>query len=180
MQISYIGTEKDFVDAQRTHAWRKYSHRGAIVRNGMQIVAGSVMIVLGLLTHQGVSIESLIFLIGLGLYLILAHPVVAPLLSKRAYRRRLTDGSHEVFLTLSDDSLTSDCPGKSHTVLEWSMFKGIIESRTTILLYVSSANFLIIPRRALSVEQESELRGLVRRHGVQPGCPKPLRKGDVQ
>jgi hypothetical protein len=176
MQISYEGTEQDFIDAQKTHAWRRYTPASARIIKILTIGLGLGSISIGVVAIcANQSLGFAVFEILCGLYLVLARPVLAPLFYKRAYRRYRTEDPQEVVYTITEDSIAYVCPGKSCSVLEWKTIRGLIESRTTILLYVSAAYFLIIPKRALSDGQPAELKTLLQQKDIRYGCPKPVR-----
>jgi hypothetical protein len=166
MQITYVGTQQDFVDGQKTHLWRRYSRRALMVRRILWPILGVVLTVVGVVDYQfnsriGWSVGFNLFEIMFGLYMILADAVIAPLQLKRAYRRRLTAEPREHTLTIDQDRIESDSPGRSHATLEWELAKGMVESRTSILIYFSAATFLIIPKRVLSDAQQAEMNALL-------------------
>lgn len=175
MQINFVGTQRDFVDAQKTHGWRRYSPRRARFQEFVQIFLGLTLIADAIFSYRWHDTSRTVIQILFGLYLALASRVIAPLLFIRAYRRRQTGDSNEVFLTITEESLVYDFPGNSHTELEWQVIKGMVESRTSVLLYITSVNFLTIPLRAISSEQYAELKALLRAKKIPHGCPKPAK-----
>ena len=175
MEISFVGNQKDFIDAQKTHVWREFSPAAARTQLILLTTLGIAFTVFGAFElyseHSvGLGLFSCVF----GLYLAL-RPTIANLFYKRSYRRRKTSDSQQVIYTLSDNSIECACPGQTHTTADWSVIKGTIESPTTILLYVSTANFLAIPKRALTNGQDADLKSLLRQKGIPQGCPKPTR-----
>jgi hypothetical protein len=177
MQFSFVGTEQDFIDVQRTHAWRKYSPRAARIQKILLPVSGLFLIVMGVIIYTWHQVGFAIFNIAVGLYLALWSPLIVPFLYKRSYRRRLSGGSNQVEVTILDSSLTWDCPGEAVSILEWPTVKGVVESPTTILFYLSPASFLVIPTRIITPDQHQELMSLLRSKGIPLSCPKPVRNG---
>jgi len=117
-----------------------------------------------------------VFLVVLAVYLILAKPVITPWLYRRCYRRRQHGAPHETILTFTDDAIDCDCPGHSHSTIEWPAILGLIESKMTVLLYISPAMFFNIPKRVLTESQLDELRSMLHSRQIPKGSPKPSSK----
>lgn len=176
MQITFTSTQKDFIDAQRTHAWRRYSPAMARLQRVLQPFVGTGFILLGIyLAREHANGAVVLFELVCGLYLLLASWVIAPFLYKRAYRRHHT-GPHATNLDFEQDAIHVDCPGHSSGRLEWSTVLGTFESETTLLLYLAPARFLIIPKRFLEGSQLSDLSNLLREKNVPVGSPKVPQK----
>jgi hypothetical protein len=179
MQISFVGTEQDFVNSQKTHAWRRYSPERAQLQKILSPILGIIFIVTGVLVYRRGS--NLAFLgtlieVACGLYVLLATPVIGPLMYRRAFRRRQDGTPHENTMTIAEDYIECDCTGRSHVRLEWRAIKGFLESPTTFLLYTSQATFLAIPKRALSETQSQELLSTLNMRGVPLLFPKKAPK----
>jgi hypothetical protein len=122
---------------------------------------------------QGWSAGLSIFEVICGLYIALGTSVIAPLLYRRAYRRRHCGQLHENVISIAADAIDYDCPGYSRGRLEWEAIRGAIESDTTILLYLAPARFLPIPKRVISESEQQELLAIIRSKGVPFKSPKP-------
>jgi len=180
MQITFVGTQQDFIDGQKTHLWRRYSRRALMVRRILLPILGVVLTAVGVVDYQfnsriGWSVGFNLFEIVFGLYLIFADAVIVPFQLKRAYRRRTTVEPREHTLTIDQDRIESDSPGRSHATLEWELAKGMVESRTSILIYFSAATFLVIPKRILSDAQQAELKILLGQKDIHHGAPRPMK-----
>lgn len=174
MKIIFQSTVQDFIDSQRTHAWRRYSPAKARLQRMLSPVFGSLLVVIGLVGYKiGLSIGLVIFEIVCGLYVALGTSVVAPLLYRRQYRRRHCGQLHENVITFSDESIDCQSPGHSQGTLEWPAIRGVIESDTTILLYLAPAHFLPIPKRVVSESEVQEILTMVRSKGIPFSCPRP-------
>jgi hypothetical protein len=177
MEIAFVSTIQDFINSQRTHAWRRYSPERAKLQRILSPIFGAVFIVVGLMGYrQGWNVALVIFEVMCGLYVALSTSVIAPLLYRRAYRRRHCGSLHENIIRIADDAIYCDCPGHSHGTLEWNAIHGIIESDTTILLYLAPGRFLPIPKRVISDSDRQELLTTIRSKGVPFTYPKPARE----
>ena len=156
MTITYEFTESDYVEAQRVHAWRKYSSRTASFFMSAAPVVGAVLLAIGLwlfYSHWGswsAWTESI-----LGLYFILSTPITKALLRRRYTRTRI--GGNQITLRFEDDALYSECAGTSSSRFEYTTFKSVRETKWNVMIYLAPAVFIAVPRRVLAGDQESEL-----------------------
>jgi hypothetical protein len=172
MQITYVGSQEDFLNAQKTHAWRKYSPTSARMQRIASPLVGCLFLYLGFRWYQR-GTNSLLIAIEVvwGLYLIFAQPI-STLLYRRAYKRRFGGQRHETTLTISDEAIDCVCPGRSSGTLQWSAINGAIESPSSIPIYLSPAMYLNIPKRVLSESQTEELMAMLRNKDVPMKAPK--------
>jgi hypothetical protein len=173
MRITFTPTQKDFIDAQRTHAWRRYRPAMARLQRALEPFVGVFLILFAVnlaRTHANPAIVLLEFV--LGLYVLFASRVLGPFLYRRAYRQRDRTGPDVTALQFEDDAIYMDSPGDSSSRLEWPAILGTIESETTLLLYLAPARFLIIPKRFLEGSQLSDLTTLLREKNVPVSYPK--------
>lgn len=161
------------MDAQRTHAWRRYSPAMARLQRTLEPFVGVFLILFAVhlaRIHANPAIVLLEFL--LGLYVLLASRVLGPFLYRRAYRERHSNGPDVTALDFEHDAILVDCPEDSSDRLEWPAIRGTIESETTLLLYLAPARFLIIPKRFVEESQLTALANLLREKNVPAGYPK--------
>jgi len=156
MTIKYEFTESDYVEAQRMHAWRRYSPGTASFFMRWNPIGGSILLAIGFwLFYMHGGTWSAWTETVLGLYFILAAPVNKALLRRR-YRRTLI-GSSQITLRFEEDALYSDCEGISSSRIEYVTFKSIRETKKIVLIYLAPAIFIAVPRRVLIGDQESQL-----------------------
>jgi hypothetical protein len=171
MRVSYISTEKDFVDSQRTHAWRRYSPFMAGAQRILQPLFGAAFLLYAVrLARTHANGAMILFEAACGLFLV-AMPFLRPVLYRRAYRRRSNGAQQSVTFDFEQDAIHFDCPGRSSGQLEWSALTGAYESSTTLLLYTAPALFMAVPKRVLAHAQFNELVAFIREKGVPNGYP---------
>jgi hypothetical protein len=176
MQIEYELTQQDFVEGCRVHCWRRYKPRTKQVMRFIQsLVALALCTEAYLLYRIAANPAMTLLILVLGLYLLLGPLVIAPYLWRRLYRRtRGRDGM--IVLTIADESIHIDCPGRSVGTIEWHAILGVLDRPTTTLLYFSPAQPLILPRRVLVDAAHEELLSICRRKDVPFTYPKPSKK----
>jgi hypothetical protein len=156
MTITYEFTESDYVEAQRMHAWRRYSPGTASFFIRWNPIVGLILLAFGLwLFYMHSAKWSAWAETILGLYYILSTPITKALLRRR-YRRTLIGGI-QITLRFEDDALYSDCAGTSSSRIEYVTFKSVRETKKVVLIYLAPAVFIAVPRRVLTGDQESEL-----------------------
>jgi hypothetical protein len=96
------------------------------------------------------------------LYVGIASNFLAPYLYRRAYRRRYGDETHTNILTFGEYKIECLCVGRSHSTIEWTVVKSVLQSETTILLYTGPKVFMYVPRRVVSAEEYAEFRDILR------------------
>jgi len=60
-------------------------------------------------------------------------------------------------LIFSEEGVYVECPGVGKSQLEWNAFSRFVPSRKVILIYLSKAPAVIIPREILTKDQDAEL-----------------------
>jgi hypothetical protein len=173
MRITFTPTQKDFMDAQRTHAWRRYNPAMARLQRALEPFVGVFLILFSVHLARTNANRGIVLLeFVLGLYVLLASRVLGPFLYRRAYRQRDSTGPDVTALDFEHDAIYMDSPGHSSGKLEWPAILGTIESETTLLLYLAPARFLIIPKRFLEGSQLKDLSHLLREKNVPTSYPK--------
>src|ERR1700749_2982448 len=134
MRITFTPTQRDFIDGQRTHAWRRYRPAMARLQRTLEPFVGVFLILFAVhLARINASRGIVLLEFVLGLYVLLASRVLGPLLYRRAYRQRQGNGSDVTTLEFEDDAILMDCPGHSSGRLDWTAILGTVESETTLL-----------------------------------------------
>jgi hypothetical protein len=173
MEITYLPDKQDFIDAQRTHAWRRYSPGLKKTQRVLEPILG-----LGLLwlayhfASSGANGALVLIEAVLGLYVLLASSVISPFFIRRAYERSRPAKLSSITWKLDRESLRFSNPGSSQAEIQWSLILGYIDWPTTLLLYTAPGVFLYFPRRVFSDAQHAELLALLQEHGVPPGYPR--------
>jgi len=173
MEITYTPAREDYIDAQQTHLWRRYSPTMQTVQQILEPIAG-----LGLLwfayhlARTGTNGAFVLIEAALGLYVLLRAPVLSPLLLKRAYRRRQPDAPTPVMWHIEHDNIYCLCVGKSDSKIEWNVIRGYLDRPKTLLLYTAPGVFLYFPTRFLSKAQRTEIIALIEEHGIPPTYPR--------
>ena len=168
MRLEFEFTQEDFIAGQLLHAWRRYSPRLARFQKVTQPIFAVALLCFAFLFYRWKLSSGVVFFEAVcGLYLLLAPNVIAPFFYRRRYR--LTRGKeNRIVLTISQDSLHFDHPGRSVGTFEWQAILG-----------VSPATFFIIPRRVLGDSMHDELLGICKSQGVPCTYPKlePAKRG---
>jgi hypothetical protein len=160
MQINFELTEKDFVEAYKTHCSRHPSSkwRRAIIYSCMVLVLGA-FILHGIATNTS-DISGYVPLVVLAI----AWFVVIRLLQRSSVRKQFRNqpGAHGPRTVVFDgDGAHWRWDGGSSDVL-WKNYIRWIEGDKQILLYSSPAYFSMLPKRALDPAQLGELRELLK------------------
>ena len=151
MQISYVLTAGDMVDAYTRHG-------GAFLRVSEVIgVLASMAGVAGIVVAPG-GLQGSIITILFGLFLLLRVRVTAEL----QFRRDLASGG-EIRLTASDNGIEIHT-ARSAALLDWGAFRRYSESSKLFLLYLQSDVFQVVPKRAMAADEVVGFRGLLMQH----------------
>lgn len=94
-------------------------------------------------------------LVGMGTYAV-------PRLHVRRALRRSPSLQGEIVVVVSDEGITTIFP-TGNSQLDWREYKGYRETPTLFVLLYSSGGYMLIPKRAMSLGQTEELRGLFAR-----------------
>lgn len=179
MRLEFEITQEDFIAGQLLHAWRRYSPRLARFQKVTQPIFAVALLWVAFLAYRWKLSSTLVFLEAVcGLYLLLAPNVIAPFFYRRRYR--LTrEKDNRIALTISQESLHFEHPGRSVGTLQWPALLGVLDGPSSALLYLSPATFLIIPRRVLGDTMHDELLSMCKDRGLSFTYPKlkPTERG---
>jgi len=173
MTLEFTGTLQDFIDGQRTHAWRKYSPAVALFQKILEPIVGLALLIYGIhLIRIGANGAFWLVEIACGLYVLLATRVIAPLLYRRAYRRRRGGPSHSTTYDFNDGAIECISPGRSEAKLDWKIVRGFVDGPKSLLIYTAPGLFLAIPKRVLDESRHEELLSLLDQHQIPATYPK--------
>ena len=173
MEITYLPEKQDFINAQLSHAWRKQSPDAMKTLRIVSPLAGIVALCFAYhFARTGANGAVVLVTAIAGIYMVLAIPVVSPLLLSRAYRRSRPVTLSSVTWTVDRESLRCSNPGSSQAEIQWSLIRGYIDWPTTLLMYTAPGVFLYFPKRILTDAHHAELLALLQEHGVPPGYPR--------
>jgi hypothetical protein len=156
MSFTYELTQSDYVDAQIMHLWRRYKPSTTAFWMRLTPIAGFGFILLGLFFYVKnfslwvVWVECLV-----GVYLIGRMPLAKFRLGRRYMRTLIHKGS--VTLRFEEDAIYSEHPGVASSRIEYTIIKSLYPAKNCILVYLAPAVFLILPRRIMTVTQQTEL-----------------------
>lgn len=169
MQIAYTLTFQEFLEGQRVHENRCTKTRGLRFLNwwffpvlGLVLVLGSIM-----LWREGSPWATVIVVFVYGLFLICYRLLLLGRAKSKYINTRRGDGS--VLLQVEEDEIVAEWPECARSVAKWSAIKKFRENEKVLLIYIAPAIFYVIPKRALSREQLSELLFLLNKKLVLRG-----------
>ena len=176
MRIEFTLTEQDFIAGCHTHSWRRYSPGLERFQTIAQPIAAVFIIFSAILAYRWhLSFALVAFNAVCGLYLLAAPSVITPYLQRRLYRRtRGKDGP--IILTITHESVHIDCPGRSVGTIEWPAILGVLDRPAALLLYMSPAQPLILPRRIFTDATHEKLLNICRSKSVPFTFPKPVKR----
>lgn len=173
MRLTYTSSLEDFIDAQRVHAWRKYSPALAGFQRIAEPIVGIALLLLAwyLITVHASSAFVMIEVVC-GLYVLLNRLIIAPSIYRRAYRRRHVDPPQPGLVEFTPERIYCESPGRANGTIQWIAVRGYLDKPKTILLYTAPGLFLYIPKWALSADHHQELLGLLAQHNIPNTYPK--------
>jgi len=163
MQISYELTEKDFGESFVAHrnrnAWSKWSRRGFV---WIACLFTAIVIIGFLAKPSAQAAKDLLPFLGL----VVAWIGILWILPRRTMRRQFLKqpGAHGPRMLVLDSSGAHWRWNGGSADVEWRNYIRSVEGKNQILFYTSPACFNILPKRALAVEQLSELRELLKQN----------------
>jgi hypothetical protein len=175
MRIEFTLTQEDFIAGCRVHSWRRYSPGLERLQRILQPIAAALIILSAIFLYRWHSPLVLVaFEVVCGLYLLAAPSIIAPYLWRRLYcRTRGKDGP--IVLTITDESIHIDCPGRSVGTIEWPAILGVFDRPAVTLLYLSPAQPLMVPRRVLTGAMHEEFLAICQSKGIPLTYPKPAK-----
>jgi YcxB-like protein len=169
MQIAYTLTFLEFLEGQRVHENRSAKARVLRFLNwwffpvlGLVLVLGSIV-----LWREGSPWLTVIVVFLYGLFLVCYRLLLLGRAKSKYTNTRRGDGS--VLIQLEEDEIVAEWPECARSVAQWTAIKKFREDEKVLLIYVAPAIFFIVPKRALSPEQLSELLFLLNRKLVLRG-----------
>ena len=169
MQIAYTLTFQEFLEGQRVHESRSVKTRVLRFLNwwffpllGLVLVLGSIM-----LWHEGSPWVTVIVVFLYGLFLVSYRLLLVGRAKSKYVNTRRGNGS--VLLNVEEDEIVAEWPEFARSVAKWSAIKKFREDEKVLLIYMAPAIFFIVPKRALSPEQLSELLFVLNRKLVLRG-----------
>ena len=173
MQLTYTCSLQDFIDAQRTHAWRRYSPAFARLQKVLEPIVGILLLCLAYMMYRWHYSASLVILeASLGFYVLLRERVIAPWIFRRAYRRKHVEPAQQGVMEFTPEHIHCASPGRSDVTIQWPMLRGYLDGPKTVLLYTAPGLFLYLPKWALNADQHRELLGLLALHQIPNTYPR--------
>jgi len=174
VQVRFVQTEQDFVRARTAHAWRKYGPRGRLYRRILQPIAGAFFLAVAFYAYRRGDHGFAVLEGAYGFYALLIADVIAPYFHRKAFRRSRMKTA-EVILTLTDEVVCCEMPGLSEERIQGDGFVGVLDWPEVMLLYLSPAMFLYVPKRVLSDAEHRQMLEWFGEKGVPLTYPKMSR-----
>ena len=163
MQIDYELTEKDFVEAYRTHQDRtKFSKWARRVFIWMAFGITAIILVGFLLKPSIQAAESLVPFAGVVLLWIAFLWAFPRWNMSRQFHKQ--PGAHGPLTLLIDDAGAHWRWNGGSSDIAWENYIRWIDGRGQILFYSSPACFNILPKRGLTTEQVKQLQDLLKQN----------------
>ena len=86
--------------------------------------------------------------------------VVSPYRVRRYYRKEPIAHA-ELTTEITSDGFSQTSSAGSNTTIQWSMFKCWKESKTVFICLLTNIQYVVIPKHALSSDQQTDLRTLL-------------------
>ena len=160
VHIEFTPAFNDYLCAQRLHARRSaWSRLNDIAARRLNPALGAIILVLALLiSGPGVSWTAPFALMILCAIPLLLYPFYIRFRLKQCFTRtRMGDGSR--FIDFDQHSIRAN-EANVRSEIEWAAIQSIKEDNNIMMLYLAPAKFIIIPKKACSEDQHSELRVL--------------------
>jgi hypothetical protein len=156
-------SQEDYKEIVKYHLRRRSAR---LIANIILIISGSVVGAGAILMTFSGETTSAIFYAFVCLVFV-GTPILAPRLSVRSLQRTpFYQG--KVRIQVNDSGTRFEyVTGDSNT--QWSGYIRFLETKNLFMLYVSKVMFRPIPKRALSLEQVSELREVLQKKIASPG-----------
>ena len=169
MQIAYTLTFQEYLEGQRVHENRCTKTRVLRFLNwwffpllGLVLVLGSIV-----LWREGSPWVTVIVVFVYGLFLVCYRLLLLGRAKSKYINTRRGDGS--VLVDLGENQIVVQWPDTAMTVATWAAAKDFRENEKVLLIYIAPAIFYVLPKRALSRDQLSELLVLLNKKLVLRG-----------
>jgi len=164
MTLSYEITLADFKAAFRLHRRQRVTERMIIVLCLLLTIA---CVAIPLLLGPNSWLSQCCVSVGwifLSLSIILPTNLIYQ--AHRSYKQSfpLSRTERATSTVIDDEQILTTIPGVSVTKYLWNGVLGFAQNENITLLYMAKHRFLLIPTRAFSPEQRTELNELVKRH----------------
>lgn len=172
MRVEFALSQDDLIAGYRAHLWRKYTAKPERFQKAARpalavLVAASVSV---FYFYPGEHFALRVFIALSVLYLLIAPKFWRRYWRDLYSRTRAQDGA--VILTISDDSIHVEWPGKSVSTIEWAAVLGVLDRANVTLLYVLPTQPMVLPRRVLNDGMHDELLSICRSKGIPFTYPK--------
>jgi hypothetical protein len=157
MTLTYELTTDEYIDAQRSHQWRKYKNSTAEFWTRFQPIAGVLLLLFGLflLFEKHPLVWAAWTEILLGVYCILATPQTKIFLTRRFKRTRIHSGPQT--LRFEEDAIYCEATHTAASRIEYSTIRSLLPAKRLIIIYLAPAVFMVIPRHLMTEERQNEL-----------------------
>ena len=154
MQIEIDLSFADFLAAQRLHATRSFLRRVLRVVNFFLFpVLGACMLCLAVSIRADRSPALVMVVCSI---ILMGYPAYYRFTMFRTYKRTRTgEGACRLIIEESGVRMVST---NFKSEINWSAFRALRENDKVFLLYIAPGKFLVVPKRACSLEQIGEIR----------------------
>jgi hypothetical protein len=163
MLITYQLSERDFVEAYRTHqnrtAFRKWTRR---VFFWTMITVAVLLLLVIVIDHDAQATRAVLPLFGLAVMWILVLSFLPHWAMRNQFRRQ--PGAHGPRTASLDTAASHWHWNGGSSDVEWKNYIRCVEGINQFLFYTSPVCFNILPKRTLASEQLDELRKLVKQN----------------
>jgi hypothetical protein len=166
MKLSYTLTLADFKAAFRLHRRQFVTERMIFV---LCLLLTIVCMAIPLLLGPNSQLSQFCVSVGwIFLSLSILLPTNLIYQAHRSYKQSFPSARTERISSteIDDEQILTTIPGVSETKYLWNGVVGFAQNETVTLLYRAKHQFLLIPTRAFSPEQRTELNDLVARNLV--------------
>jgi hypothetical protein len=167
LEIRYAISQEEYVEAARLWSTLETKQRhNSLMTSWRGVVFFFTIFAIGLIMSQGGMIVSAWMIGGMAAIWLIAFILqkwVCPRYLNKAFDEQRS--GLDIRLYLGEEHIESErADGSSTGRYLWSAFVKYLESENTLVLYLNRLQFIIIPKRAISSEQQEELRSLLRTH----------------
>ena len=166
--------ELSFEDYRRANALARRTHSAGRLGRWSGVLApiggGSLLLVAILSTIFGPSQAAVslrpAWIVGVAM---ICFPLLVRFGERKAFRRAFPSqvGDHLITITVDETGVSSGVPGLAESRYGWEIVRSMVEDHHTALIYVAQVNFLMLPKRAVSLDQLHEVREMINRHGLE-------------
>jgi hypothetical protein len=175
VEIRYTITLEDFVEASMLWATaRQRERRASLMTSWRGLVFLVILLASGLLISQirGRAFAWVIVsLLGIYAILIALRKLIYTRSLRRSFEHQNSGLNTRVVIGESGTEVEREGGEVSGRYL-WSAFIGHLEGQNTFVLYLNRTQFIIIPKRGMTLEQREELRTLMLAHISERGLKK--------